>query len=172
MFSKIQRITPVCPPLSSKVTQESRVSEKPTVVETRWVPTGKLFTFSTAKVDSDPTNGSNEDITNQYECEQTLDVSACTLNLSACISFNPKKEGLRVCSELKIHDHNNEPSSSKLVPKVVPSADTTAPSKQELNILFGPLYDEFFNAGTSSVNKSSSHIDNSKQQDTPPSATA
>ncbi|GKE17731.1 hypothetical protein Tco_1425308, partial [Tanacetum coccineum] len=30
------------------------------------------------------------------------------------------------------------------------------------------LYDEFFTAGTSSVNKSSSPTDNSKQQDTPP----
>ncbi|GJX35087.1 retrovirus-related pol polyprotein from transposon TNT 1-94 [Tanacetum coccineum] len=47
-------------------------------------------------------------------------------------------------------------------------ADTTAPSKQELDLLFGPLYDEFFNTGTSSVNKSSSPTDNSKQQDTPP----
>ncbi|GKB48103.1 hypothetical protein Tco_0898856 [Tanacetum coccineum] len=102
----------------------------------RWVPTGKIFTSSTTKVDSEPTNGSNEDITNQYECEQTLDVSAGTLNLSACTSFNPKKEGLRVCSELAIQDHNNEPSSSKLVPKVVPLADKTATSQQELELLF------------------------------------
>ncbi|GJZ86353.1 hypothetical protein Tco_0657963 [Tanacetum coccineum] len=49
----------------------------------RWVPTGKIFTSSTTKVDSEPTNGSNEDITNQYECKQTLDVNAGTLNLSA-----------------------------------------------------------------------------------------
>ncbi|GJZ71820.1 hypothetical protein Tco_0635671 [Tanacetum coccineum] len=41
-------------------------------------------------------------------------------------------------------------------------------SQQELDLLFGPLYDEFFNAGTSSVNKSSSLTDNSKQQDIPP----
>ncbi|GKB36064.1 retrovirus-related pol polyprotein from transposon TNT 1-94, partial [Tanacetum coccineum] len=47
-------------------------------------------------------------------------------------------------------------------------ADTTVPSQHELDLLFGPLYDEFFNAGTSSVNKSSSPTDNSKQQDTPP----
>ncbi|GJS64705.1 retrovirus-related pol polyprotein from transposon TNT 1-94 [Tanacetum coccineum] len=40
--------------------------------------------------------------------------------------------------------------------------------QQELDLLFGPLYDEFFSAGTSSVNKSSSSTDNSKQQDTPP----
>ncbi|GKC66459.1 retrovirus-related pol polyprotein from transposon TNT 1-94, partial [Tanacetum coccineum] len=47
---------------------------------------------------------------------------------------------------------------------------TTAPSQQELDLLFGPLYDEFFTTGTSSVNKSSSPTDNSKQQDTPPTA--
>ncbi|GJX87750.1 hypothetical protein Tco_0339764 [Tanacetum coccineum] len=51
---------------------------------------------------------------------------------------------------------------------VSPSADTTAPSKQELDLLFGPLYDGFFTAGTSSVNKSSSPTDNSTQQDAPP----
>ncbi|GJR84260.1 retrovirus-related pol polyprotein from transposon TNT 1-94 [Tanacetum coccineum] len=51
---------------------------------------------------------------------------------------------------------------------VSPSADTTAPSQQELDLLFGPLYDEFFTAGTSSVNKSSSPTDSSKQQDTSP----
>ncbi|GJY11858.1 hypothetical protein Tco_0381167 [Tanacetum coccineum] len=31
-------------------------------------------------------------------------------------------------SELGIHDHSNEPSNSKLVPKVVPPADKTATS--------------------------------------------
>nr|GEW26075.1 hypothetical protein [Tanacetum cinerariifolium] len=51
---------------------------------------------------------------------------------------------------------------------VSPSANTRVPSQQELDLLFGPLYNEFFNAGTSSVNKSSSPTDNSKQQDTPP----
>ncbi|GJU91685.1 retrovirus-related pol polyprotein from transposon TNT 1-94 [Tanacetum coccineum] len=51
---------------------------------------------------------------------------------------------------------------------VSPLADTTVPSQQELDLLFGPLYDEFFTAGTSSVNNSSSPTDNSKQQDTPP----
>nr|GEW67043.1 hypothetical protein [Tanacetum cinerariifolium] len=102
----------------------------------RWVSTGKIFTSSTTKVDSEPPNGSNAYITNQYECEQTLDVSAGTLNLSARTSFNPKEEGLRVCSELEIHDHSNEPSSSKLVLKVVPSTEKTATSRQELELLF------------------------------------
>ncbi|GJV91379.1 hypothetical protein Tco_1539192 [Tanacetum coccineum] len=98
----------------------------------RWVPTGKIFASSTNEVDSEPTNGLKDDITNQYECEQTLDVIAGTLNLSAGTSFNPKKEGLRVCSELGIHNHSNEPSSSKMVPKVVPPANKTATSRQEL----------------------------------------
>ncbi|GKC22026.1 retrovirus-related pol polyprotein from transposon TNT 1-94, partial [Tanacetum coccineum] len=46
--------------------------------------------------------------------------------------------------------------------------DTIALSQQELDLLLGPLCDEFFNACTSSVNKSSSPTDNSKQQDTLP----
>ncbi|GJT99303.1 hypothetical protein Tco_1094821 [Tanacetum coccineum] len=71
-------------------------------------------------------------------------------------------------SSLGIHDHNNEPSSSKLVPIVSPPADTDAPSQQELDLLFSPLYDEFFTTGTSSVNNSSSPTGNSNQQDTQP----
>ncbi|GJS59203.1 hypothetical protein Tco_0653987 [Tanacetum coccineum] len=46
-------------------------------------PTGKTFTSSTTKVNCKRPNGSNEDITNPYECDQTLNVSAGTLNLSA-----------------------------------------------------------------------------------------
>ncbi|GJU32081.1 hypothetical protein Tco_1175670 [Tanacetum coccineum] len=96
----------------------------------RWVPTGKIFTSSTTKVDSEPTNGSDEDITNQYEYEQILDVSAGTLNLSAAMTSDHNS------SELGIHNHSNEPSSSKLVPKVVPLADKTTTSRQELELLF------------------------------------
>ncbi|GKF95710.1 hypothetical protein Tco_0288445, partial [Tanacetum coccineum] len=44
-------------------------------VTLRWVPTGKTFASSTTKVDSEPPNGSNADITNQCESEQALDVS-------------------------------------------------------------------------------------------------
>ncbi|GKD98787.1 hypothetical protein Tco_1382684 [Tanacetum coccineum] len=76
----------------------------------RWIPTGKMFTDSTTKVGSEPLNGSNEDITNPYECEETLNVSAGTFNLSAGTSFNPHKERLRnydVCS------HQFRPRSSK-----------------------------------------------------------
>nr|GEV47746.1 integrase, catalytic region, zinc finger, CCHC-type, peptidase aspartic, catalytic [Tanacetum cinerariifolium] len=51
---------------------------------------------------------------------------------------------------------------------VSPSPDRIVPSQQELDLLFGPLYDEFFTTGTSSINKSTSPIDNSAQQDTTP----
>ncbi|GJV01363.1 retrovirus-related pol polyprotein from transposon TNT 1-94 [Tanacetum coccineum] len=67
----------------------------------------------------------------------------------------------------KASDYDN----SGLVPQqqnVSPTADTTVPSQQDLDLLFGPLYDEFFTTCTSIVNNSSSPTDNSKQQDTPP----
>nr|GEU54192.1 hypothetical protein [Tanacetum cinerariifolium] len=101
------------------MTPRSCLRWKPTgkifkTVGLRWVPTGRILISSTTKVDSEPLNGSNADITNQYECEQTLDVSA----------------------ELRIHDHSNEPSSSKLVPNVVPPADKTDTTRQALELIF------------------------------------
>ncbi|GJY27964.1 hypothetical protein Tco_0403731 [Tanacetum coccineum] len=53
----------------------------------RWIPTGKMFTDNTTKVDSEPPNGSNGDITNPYECDQTLNVSAGTTNSSAGLAL-------------------------------------------------------------------------------------
>ncbi|GJR74824.1 hypothetical protein Tco_0087189 [Tanacetum coccineum] len=57
--------------------------------------------------------------------------------------------------------------TSGLVPQrqKAPDYDNSDP----LDLLFSPLYDEFFDVGTSRVNKSSSHTDNSAQQDTQPS---
>nr|GEV00734.1 retrovirus-related Pol polyprotein from transposon TNT 1-94 [Tanacetum cinerariifolium] len=46
--------------------------------------------------------------------------------------------------------------------------DTTVPLQEELDLLFGPLYDEFFTTGTLSINESSSPNNNSSQQDTQP----
>ncbi|GJV53594.1 hypothetical protein Tco_1449335 [Tanacetum coccineum] len=100
----------------------------------RWVPTGKTFASSTTKVESEPPNGSNADIPNQCESEQALNVSAGTL-LSTGTSFNPTEEGLRQFKP-RSNDHIMKPSSSKLVPKVVPLANKTATSRQELELLF------------------------------------
>ncbi|GJX32478.1 retrovirus-related pol polyprotein from transposon TNT 1-94 [Tanacetum coccineum] len=65
----------------------------------------------------------------------------------------------------KASDYDN-PDPAPELQNVYPS---TVPSQQELDLLFGPLYDEFFNDGTSRVNKSSSPTDNSVPQDTHPS---
>ncbi|GJX07987.1 retrovirus-related pol polyprotein from transposon TNT 1-94, partial [Tanacetum coccineum] len=72
-----------------------------------------------------------------------------------------------VLQRKKASDYDNSGPASQLQ-NVSPSVDTTALTQNELDLLFGPLYDEFFPTGTSSVNKSSSSTDNSKQQDTPP----
>nr|GEW03159.1 retrovirus-related Pol polyprotein from transposon TNT 1-94 [Tanacetum cinerariifolium] len=76
------------------MTPRSCLRWKPTgrifkTVGLRWVPTGRILTSSTTKVDNEPPNGSNEDITNQYECAQTLDVGASTFNLSAGADNRP-----------------------------------------------------------------------------------
>ncbi|GJS86664.1 retrovirus-related pol polyprotein from transposon TNT 1-94 [Tanacetum coccineum] len=67
----------------------------------------------------------------------------------------------------KASDYDNSDPVLQLQ-NISPLVDTTAPSQQELELLFGPLYDEFFNTGTSSVNKSSSPANNYAQQDTTP----
>ncbi|GJU60873.1 retrovirus-related pol polyprotein from transposon TNT 1-94 [Tanacetum coccineum] len=64
----------------------------------------------------------------------------------------------------KASDYDNSNPVPQLQ-NVSPLADTTAPSQQELDLLFSPLYDEFFSTGTSRVNKSSSPTDISAQQD-------
>ncbi|GKF77538.1 hypothetical protein Tco_0230008, partial [Tanacetum coccineum] len=70
----------------------------------RWVPTGKIFTSSITKVDSEPPHGSNTHITNLHECIQTLDSSTGTpinvqeeqnLDLSAGTPSNQKKERIK-----------------------------------------------------------------------------
>ncbi|GJW08528.1 retrovirus-related pol polyprotein from transposon TNT 1-94 [Tanacetum coccineum] len=73
-----------------------------------------------------------------------------------------------VPQQQKASDYDN-PDPAPELQNVSPSADTTVPSQQELDLLFGPLYDEFFNDGDSRVNKSSSPTDNSAPQDTHPS---
>ncbi|GKE40835.1 retrovirus-related pol polyprotein from transposon TNT 1-94 [Tanacetum coccineum] len=95
-----------------------------------------------------------------------LHIFGCTCYLTRdCENLDKMKEKGDPC--ILASDYDNSGPTPQLQ-NVSPSANTTAPSQQELDLLFGPLYDEFFNAGTSSVNKSSSPTDNSKQQDTPP----
>ncbi|GJU72600.1 hypothetical protein Tco_1264005 [Tanacetum coccineum] len=88
----------------------------------RWIPTGKMFTDYTTKVDSEPPNGSNDDITNPYECDQTLNVSAGPTNLSAGLVPQP-------------------PSPTPNVP----------PTKNDWDSLLCPMIDEYFNPSPSVV---------------------
>ncbi|GJS99746.1 hypothetical protein Tco_0820916 [Tanacetum coccineum] len=96
----------------------------------RWIPTGKLFDSFTSKVDSEPPHGSNEDIPNIHACKQTLDVSAGT-------SINVQKE-----------------QNLDLSAEVHQAAETVTTSN-ELDVLFGPLFDEYFNGENQVVLKSS-----------------
>ncbi|GJU16706.1 hypothetical protein Tco_1144672 [Tanacetum coccineum] len=112
----------------------------------RWIPKGKVIQLL---------HGQGTSFNGQKQ--QRIDLNADAL-------YNAKQENLRVwlqkmliskkpvpeCSglvlhqmtsahnrsELGIHVHNNEPSISKLVPKVVPLAVKTATSRQELELLF------------------------------------
>ncbi|GJS89230.1 hypothetical protein Tco_0771866 [Tanacetum coccineum] len=61
----------------------------------RWIPTGKMFTDNTTKVDSEPPNGSNGDITNPYEFDQTLNASL----------FNDKMTSVHISSSLALQRH-------------------------------------------------------------------
>ncbi|GKF29787.1 hypothetical protein Tco_0096129, partial [Tanacetum coccineum] len=85
-------------------------------IEKRWISTGKMFTSSTTKVDSKPQHGSNEDISSPYECEQILNFSAGTLNLSVGLIQNP--------------------------PFLTPYV---SPTKNDWDLLFQPMFDEFSN---------------------------
>ncbi|GKC48547.1 hypothetical protein Tco_1071292 [Tanacetum coccineum] len=109
----------ISPNKSSNVHEKPNTSRsclrwKPTgrifkTVGLRWIPTGKMFTDSTTMVNNETLNGSNKDITNPYVCEQTLNVSAGTLNLSVGTSFNPKEERLRVWLLKKLMSKNQVP---------------------------------------------------------------
>nr|GEU72842.1 hypothetical protein [Tanacetum cinerariifolium] len=90
----------------------------------RWIPTRKLFDSCTGKVDSESTHGSNIDISNIHKCKQTLD-------LSASISINvQQKQRIDFSAEM-----------------------ISMTSMIELEILFGPSFDEYFNGENQVVPK-------------------
>ncbi|GJS75137.1 hypothetical protein Tco_0725018 [Tanacetum coccineum] len=108
------------------MTPRSCLRWKPTgklfkTVGLKWIPTGKIFTSSTTKVDSEPPNGSKEDITNQCESEQALDVSADISENRASRNF-----------DLMINKMTFEHSSSGLVLHQMVSAEnnTSGPVPQ------------------------------------------
>ncbi|GKE43163.1 hypothetical protein Tco_1470447 [Tanacetum coccineum] len=97
-----------------------------------------MFIDSTTKVDSEPLNGSNKDITNSNECDQTLNVSVGTLNLSACLALQrqmaPADNTLGLAPQRKERTRANIPSLTPVVP----------PTKNDWDSLFQPMFDEYF----------------------------
>ncbi|GJV10324.1 hypothetical protein Tco_1351865 [Tanacetum coccineum] len=94
-----------------------KVRESAAAKPHQWIPTGKVFIDSTTKVDSEPPNGSNDDITNPYECNQTLYVSAGTSNSSAVqASFFILMTFGQNSSSLVLHQMTLDHSSSSLGP--------------------------------------------------------
>ncbi|GJR39032.1 hypothetical protein Tco_1214716 [Tanacetum coccineum] len=112
----------------------------------KWTPTGKMFIDSTTKVDSEPPNGSNEDITNPYECNQALNVSASTLNLSA---------GLALQQHMASADNTSGPAAQRkerrLVPQPPSPTPNASPTKNDWDSLFCPMFDEYFNPSPSVI---------------------
>ncbi|GJU74744.1 gag-pol polyprotein [Tanacetum coccineum] len=68
-----------------------------------------------------------------------VEAARTMLSASKLPLFNEIKE----MSETTVD--NNTSGLAPQLPNVSPSAHTSAPLQQELNLLFGPLYDEFFN---------------------------
>ncbi|GKA08764.1 hypothetical protein Tco_0688095 [Tanacetum coccineum] len=87
---------------------------------------------------------------------------------SSCLAPQLQLTSVHNSRELRFQDHRNEPSSSKLVPNVVPTADETYTSLQKLKLLFSPMYEEYFNGGNQHVSKSSALSDYLQQQDIQP----
>ncbi|GJR95827.1 hypothetical protein Tco_0268001 [Tanacetum coccineum] len=128
----------------------------------RWIPTRNLFDSFTSKVDSEPPNGSNDDITNPYECNQTLNVSAGTLNLSAGLALHrqmasadntsgpapQRKERFTLQCALSLIEEKSSylrvvlsTASIRLVQNI-PSY--VSPSKKDYEIMFQPFFNEYF----------------------------
>ncbi|GKD25161.1 hypothetical protein Tco_1231375 [Tanacetum coccineum] len=66
----------------------------------------------------------------------------------------------------KASDYDN-PDPAPELQNVFPSADTTVPSQQELDLLFGPLYDEFFNKSAPQDTNPSTNIHPTSEPTTP-----
>ncbi|GKB43557.1 hypothetical protein Tco_0888499 [Tanacetum coccineum] len=124
----------------------------------RWVPTRKIFTSSTTKVDSEPPNGSKEDITNHVKANKLLMlVRALFLNVQMMSDHNssdlaPQRQEMsveNVSSGLvpqgqKASDYDN---SDPVPPRqnVVPTAEKTDSPQQGLEFLFSSLLEEYYN---------------------------
>nr|GEV80852.1 ribonuclease H-like domain-containing protein [Tanacetum cinerariifolium] len=128
------------------MTPRSCLRWKPTgkifnTVGLRCVPTRKIFFSSTTKVDSEPTNGLDPYITKQYECKQTLDVSAGNMSYlsdfeelnGGYVAFGGNPKGGKISGKEKIKTENQ----LSLKVKVIKSDNRTEFKNNNLNQLCG-----------------------------------
>ncbi|GJU50255.1 retrovirus-related pol polyprotein from transposon TNT 1-94 [Tanacetum coccineum] len=125
----------------------------------RWVPTRKTFTSSTTKVDYEPPNGSNEDITNLYECDQTLNgIHKQNQSLNSSQGVNEQQKRAHFddpCHKLLHRVYISQGSSFKCAQMikrtVMASADNTSgPAPQRKENSSGPALHEMTPATISS----------------------
>nr|GEV62291.1 ribonuclease H-like domain-containing protein [Tanacetum cinerariifolium] len=108
---------------------DSWVNERPIQTTEEKVDTSKALDASLVDIESRGTELKEQDTSSRSRNDAHTD----DVDIRPIYDEEPMAE----CSlELRIHDHSNEPYSSKLVPKVVPPADKTDTSRQELELLF------------------------------------
>ncbi|GJZ03788.1 hypothetical protein Tco_0537063 [Tanacetum coccineum] len=111
----------------------------------------KFFDSCTRKVYSEPPHGSNVDIPNIYECKQTLDVSAGKSQSMVAEKADISETIVKVDSQIMIQ-------------------------KNDLESLFGPMFDELLNGSTQVMSKysavSAADATNKRQQQNTTSSTS
>ncbi|GJZ76247.1 hypothetical protein Tco_0640712 [Tanacetum coccineum] len=109
-----------------------------------------MFIDSTTKVDNETLNGSNEDITTPYECEQTLihhfrpapqRKEKCTLQCALS-----SKEEKSSWTRASINDSCNIQFS--IISNPIPQQPCNLPKRDDWDSLFQPMFDEYFNPPT------------------------
>nr|GEZ67717.1 hypothetical protein [Tanacetum cinerariifolium] len=110
-----------------KISPRSNLRWKPTgiifkFVGLRWLPTGKLFDSCTSKVESEPTHGSNVDISKIHEYKQTLDLSAGTSinvlkeqSLDTMASDHLSSDPVPECQKMASDQNSSDPAPESLL---------------------------------------------------------
>nr|GEW67483.1 hypothetical protein [Tanacetum cinerariifolium] len=158
-----------------KISPRSCLRWKPTgkifiTVGLKWIPTGMLFDSCMSKVNSEPPIGSNDDITNPYECDKTLNFrprsyrqmastdntsgptpqrkERCTLQCALSLKEEKSSYLRAVLSTTSIISHArsvNKTISSRLVPQPPSPTPNVPPTKNDWDTLFCLMFDEYFN---------------------------
>nr|GEY21966.1 retrovirus-related Pol polyprotein from transposon TNT 1-94 [Tanacetum cinerariifolium] len=134
--ARLQRITNGSKPMPRRNTQTFRI----------WPATKNSFVMTkTVPIAEHPRNSRNDSCVTKFLKEVNSHAkvpSNKTTNRNKPVEQIgvPNKQERQIptghSSELRLHDHINEQSSSKLVPDVIPQADRTSTSRQMLELLF------------------------------------